>query len=771
MASFRVLHRPPQLADKERPSFPPEVLVRFRSAAVLVALTASALPLLPAAPAAAAPAQAWSHTYGGWNRSSSPTIADVNGDGVNDIVHGHQDGWVRVLDAATGNNLPGWPQPASVRPGLAVPVDGSPAVGDIDRDGKNEVVVGAGSTWRTERGGVIVLRRDGSVKCRYEALNYTNNDNGVFSSPALGDVDGDSYPDIVFGAWDLHVHAIDRNCNPISGFPINVEDSTWGSPALYDVDGDGRMEIFIGSDQFAGGFIDWSGGEFRALDWQNGVVRELWKRRSNDTFFSSASIGDIDGDGKMEVVTGGGHYYNRNEGRQIWAFNIEDGTNQPGFPVMTLGSTMPTPALGDVNKDGVTDVVASSHDGYVRALRGNGSLIWQSGLRFNNSSPGGAAQSPIIADFDGDADNDVGVGNNWGYFVLDGANGAEKYAVNIWNSFESAGAVGNFGPHGWKLITSSFNTPNNQTRIQAHNIPTPRRTPPWPMIRKDARHYAAPNSGGDPIPPGYCSRPVNPKATPSAKAAPRGYWFLGADGSIYAFGGAPHYGSANGKLNFFESAVALQPSPTGNGYYILTSAGRIFTFGDAQSFGSMEGTPLNAPIIGMAPTKSNHGYWLLGRDGGIFSFGDATFYGSMGGTALNAPIISMARTPTGRGYWMLASDGGVFSFGDATFWGSTGGLKLNAPIISMGTSKSGGYWLVGWDGGVFSFGVPFYGSIPGTGLCTAPAGVQLRPTKTGAGYYVLSSDGGVFSFGDAYFHGSQPGLGFSNRAVDMAVRP
>ena len=48
---------------------------------------------------------------------------------------------------------------------------------------------------------------------------------------------------------------------------MNVEDSTWGSPALYDSDDDGRLEIFIGSDQIAGGNIDWSGGEMRALDW------------------------------------------------------------------------------------------------------------------------------------------------------------------------------------------------------------------------------------------------------------------------------------------------------------------------------------------------------------------------------------------------------------------------------------------------------------------------------------------------------------------------
>ena len=146
----------------------------------------------------------------------------------------------------------------------------------------------------------------------------------------------------------------------------------------------------------------------------------------------------------------------------------------------------------------------------------------------------------------------------------------------------------------------------------------------------------------------------------------------------------------------------------------------------------MAGKHLNQPIIALAPTASGRGYWLLASDGGVFSFGDASFYGSMGGKRLNQPIISIAATRSGHGYWLLASDGGVFSFGDARFHGSTGNLRLSSPVLSMATAPAGqGYWLVAGDGGIFSFGVPFYGSVPGIGLCAAIPGVQIRPTLTG----------------------------------------
>jgi len=44
-------------------------------------------------------------------------------------------------------------------------------------------------------------------------------------------------------------------------------------------------------------------------------------------------------------------------------------------------------------------------------------------------------------------------------------------------------------------------------------------------------------------------------------------------------------------------------------------------------------------------TSDGKGYWFVASDGGIFSFGDAAFHGSTGGTPLNAPVVGMAADP------------------------------------------------------------------------------------------------------------------------------
>jgi hypothetical protein len=245
-----------------------------------------------------------------------------------------------------------------------------------------------------------------------------------------------------------------------------------------------------------------------------------------------------------------------------------------------------------------------------------------------------------------------------------------------------------------------------------------------------------------------------------------GYRMAARDGGVFSYC-EPFYGSMGG-THLAAPIVGMAPTPDGGGYWLVGSDGGVFAFGDARFYGSAGGIRLKQPIVGMAPTPDGGGYWLVAKDGGVFSFGDARFYGSTGGIRLKQPIVGMAPTPDGGGYSLVAKDGGVFSFGDAHFYGSMGGLRLNQPIVGMApTPDGGGYWLVGSDGGVFSFGdASFYGSTGALHL-TKPI-VGLAATPGGGGYWLAGADGGVFAFGDASFYGSTGGIALAAPVVAVS---
>ncbi len=173
-----------------------------------------------------------------------------------------------------------------------------------------------------------------------------------------------------------------------------------------------------------------------------------------------------------------------------------------------------------------------------------------------------------------------------------------------------------------------------------------------------------------------------------------GGWILyGSSGVVVPFGDAHWYGDASNlgpsetgfppygsAIPYFQGIVA---TPDGRGYWLVGLDGGVFAFGDATYYGSMGGQRLNAPISGIASTSDGRGYWLVAYDGGVFSFGDAVFHGSMGGKPLNAIVIGIAAVPDGGGYWVAGMDGGVFAFGDAPFLGSMAGRGLGQPISAI----------------------------------------------------------------------------------------
>jgi hypothetical protein len=65
---------------------------------------------------------------------AGPAVADIDGDGKNDVVVGDEEGFLAALSGATGTMLPGFPIK------LAAEASGTPALCDCDGDGMTEIV-------------------------------------------------------------------------------------------------------------------------------------------------------------------------------------------------------------------------------------------------------------------------------------------------------------------------------------------------------------------------------------------------------------------------------------------------------------------------------------------------------------------------------------------------------------------------------------------------------------------------------------------------------
>ncbi len=510
---------------------PAPILRRCGTALVLAALLAAGLAVTSPPPASAGSRTwplAWSRELPDWNRSSSPALADLDGDGGDDIVFGGQDGRIR---AYRGDGRLLWDVAAV--PGIGsgcraqstpTAVDSSPAVADIDGDGRNEVVVGLGSNWVPDQNGsVLVLDgRTGAVQWRWrgdrdfgdvwhgsviDPVTLSPVGDGwcepVYSTPAIGDVDGDGRPDIVFGGWDQRIHALDRFGRELPGFPVAADDTVWSSPALFDADGDGAVEIFIGADSTPGGIVDHRGGIMRALSWKNGTVVELWRQLPDEVVMSSPVIGDIDGDDRPEVIVGTGEYWYLTCGPgcgrdrvRVFAWHVDDGSPLPGWPVSTGGTVITGPALGDVDGDGLDEVVVSSYDGRVYAFDGNGAVRWSSRPTFAHLGSGRVTGHPVVADLDGDGDQDVAVGTDRGVALLDGRTGAQLDDTVSWQnrpgfalSYETAPAVGVLGG-ARRLVTVGFQTSPKRTRLEVRTLPATNTADDWPQFGYDAGRRA-----------------------------------------------------------------------------------------------------------------------------------------------------------------------------------------------------------------------------------------------------------------------------------------
>ena len=447
------------------------------------------------------------------------TLADITGDGRDDILVGTSDGKVYAIRyKSTSPYLEViWSRNLATDLGGPTRIRGAISVGDIDANGSLEVIVPAGDldpTGATRfQGGVVALRAsNGTPLWVYRTQDLINNITGdaapdgapdaVVSAPALGDLDNDGRLEIAFGGWDFRVHVIDSDGQLVRGWPVFVRDSVWSSPAMADLDDDGRLEVVIGVDAHAEGapFNTPDGGclyAFRA----NGDI--YWRQCVNQVLFSAPAIGDIDGDGQLEIVHGTGEHFGTQIGQQVHAWRAN---GAPMWSVNTQGIVREGVALANLDGDSQLEVVASTITGNLQAWNHDGSQHWSKAVVNFQGIGNSPAGPPVVAAFNSaDARPDVFANIHWDTAVHSGANGARLSAgflgdlqpgfVTDCTASTNAPAVGDIDGDGQlELVSASGSVVGSQCGSPGKvffwnlNSSASAANTPWPMFGQNARH-------------------------------------------------------------------------------------------------------------------------------------------------------------------------------------------------------------------------------------------------------------------------------------------
>ncbi|HHS14123.1 MAG TPA: FHA domain-containing protein [bacterium] len=342
----------------------------------------------------------------------SPALGDVNGDGFINLIAADAAGFLYGLDARHGGMI--WNSDFNTRAGSMA---GSTKLADINLiDGELDVVAGTASR------GVLAL--DGGTM---RPIWWGKTESQVLSSPAVADINSDGIPDVVVGTLSGRIICFDGRQGGVI-WSFEADGPVTASPVMVDINGDAVPDVIVGSTR----------NRLYALDGRNGQI--IWVHSGTEAP-STAAVADFNGDKKPDVVfvtASAVIVLEGTRGALLWRWEIpESARPTPSNPFLPL-----PPALADLNRDRIPEIIFSTPGGHVFALdtrSGTQGYLWDFSIGPSRKT------SPALFDFNGDGISDVAVGDDQGILIIiNGVNGHQLNTLAVGSAVMSSPVIGDF---------------------------------------------------------------------------------------------------------------------------------------------------------------------------------------------------------------------------------------------------------------------------------------------------------------------------------------
>ncbi len=280
-------------------------------------------------------------------------------------------------------------------------VSTSITIGDFDGDGKTDILVPADGGFPQSRNSLYVFRNTSIIGNLTFAPKFEGFVGQCPSSLSVVDIDGDGKNDLVSQNSDRGVLIFKNNSiigNIIFNTPVNTGISGTSYVAVGDIDGDGKQDLVTMGNSKISVFRNTS--LYGVVSFETEVFFSL---TTDQTYGNYLTIGDIDGDGKPDVIV-------TNPTLNSVSILLNNSTfgHMAFLPKVDFqtGVTPKSVFVSDIDGDDRLDVI-TSHNGSISILRNIssvGNLAFAPSLNYNI---GNYYSDLSITDMDGDSKPDI----------------------------------------------------------------------------------------------------------------------------------------------------------------------------------------------------------------------------------------------------------------------------------------------------------------------------------------------------------------------------